>query len=398
MAINCSSNALLDTLNAKKDALNAKVGELQSLGAGAMADIKAKADEMKDSLLAAVPVPPIIPNFKKELEELKGKVGKELAEAKAAFKERWGDALPDIDIDGLMDKVSAAKSLVDNFEEDLNDFVSGAVSNVAGAAGDALSDIAGGIEDKFDFCKDVPNIDAPKVSAEGKVEQVKVKAEEPTVATDIPKKVEIVEPTVVEKEKAPSVNLKVDDTAEKLKQAKDEMNRALNDYRATYTKLMREASTEALKYKLAGAPEDELITIDSQRVNTIVGRAETKAAVAEITLIEYYNSGKPRKKIARSFIRKFLIAKYEMMKYKEYSGQMMVINRGLTYGGFAGLTLEEEITQRVEYMNEKILEVQDNGDTLSLVALGGHGPPLEGYRDIIVQYQETLNKIRNYKS
>ena len=398
MAINCSSNALLDTLNAKKDALNAKVGELQSLGAGAMADIKAKADEMKVSLLAAVPVPPIIPNFKKELEELKGKVGKELAEAKAAFKERWGDALPDIDIDGLMDKVSAAKSLVDNFEEDLNDFVSGAVSNVAGAAGDALSDIAGGIEDKFDFCKDVPNIDAPKVSAEGKVEQVKVKAEEPTVATDIPKKVEIVEPTVVEKEKAPSVNLKVDDTAEKLKQAKDEMNRALNDYRATYTKLMREASTEALKYKLAGAPEDELITIDSQRVNTIVGRAETKAAVAEITLIEYYNSGKPRKKIARSFIRKFLIAKYEMMKYKEYSGQMMVINRGLTYGGFAGLTLEEEITQRVEYMNEKILEVQDNGDTLSLVALGGHGPPLEGYRDIIVQYQETLNKIRNYKS
>ena len=63
MAINCSSNALLDTLNAKKDALNAKVGEFQSLGAGAMADIKAKADEMKDSLLAAVPVPPIIPNF-----------------------------------------------------------------------------------------------------------------------------------------------------------------------------------------------------------------------------------------------------------------------------------------------------------------------------------------------
>lgn len=387
MAINCSSNALLDTLNAKKDALNAKVGELQSLGAGAMADLKAKADEMKDSLLAAVPVPPIIPNFKKELEELKGKVGKELAEAKAAFKERWGDALPDIDIDGLMDKVSAAKSLVDNFEEDLNDFVSGVASNIETAA-----------SDQFDFCKDVPNIEAPKVSAEGKVEQVKVKAEEPTVATDIPKKVEIVEPTVVEKEKAPSVNLKVDDTAEKLKQAKDEMNRALNNYRATYTKLMREASTEALKYKLAGAPEDELITINSQRVNSIVGRAETKAAVAEITLIEYYNSGKPRKKIARAFIRKFLIAKYEMMKYKEYSGQMMVINRGLTYGGFAGLTLEEEITQRVEYMNEKILEVQDNGDTLSLVALGGHGPPLEGYRDIIVQYQETLNKIRNYKS
>ena len=75
MAINCSSNALLDTLNAKKDALNAKVAELSSLGAAAMADLQAKADEMKDALLAAVPVPPAIPNFKKELEELRDKVG-----------------------------------------------------------------------------------------------------------------------------------------------------------------------------------------------------------------------------------------------------------------------------------------------------------------------------------
>jgi len=100
MAINCSSNALLDTLNAKKEALNAKVAELQSLGAAAMADLQAKADEMKDALLSMMPEIPVIPNFKKELEELKGKVGAELAEAKAAFKERWGDALPDVDVNG----------------------------------------------------------------------------------------------------------------------------------------------------------------------------------------------------------------------------------------------------------------------------------------------------------
>ena len=74
MAINCSSNALLDTLNAKKEALNAKVAELSSLGAGAMADLQAKADEMKDALLAAVPEPPVLPNFKKELEALGGAV------------------------------------------------------------------------------------------------------------------------------------------------------------------------------------------------------------------------------------------------------------------------------------------------------------------------------------
>jgi hypothetical protein len=51
MAINCSSNALLDTLNAKKDLLNSKVASLQSAGAAAMGDLKAKADAMKDSLL-----------------------------------------------------------------------------------------------------------------------------------------------------------------------------------------------------------------------------------------------------------------------------------------------------------------------------------------------------------
>lgn len=169
MAINCSSNALLDTLNAKKDLLNSKVAELQSAGAGAMEDLKAKADAMKDSLLAAVPVPPAIPNFKKELDALKGKVGKELADAKAAFKERWGDALPDIDIDGM---IANATSLIPS--------------------------------PNFDFCKDVPNVEAPKVSADGVVEEVKVKAEVPIVAADIPKKVEPVVPTVVEKEKQAS--------------------------------------------------------------------------------------------------------------------------------------------------------------------------------------------------
>ena len=198
MAINCSSNALLDTLNAKKDALNAKVAELSALGAKAMEDIANAADEMKDALLAAVPVPPVIPNFKKELEELRDKVGEELAEAKAAFKERWGDALPDVDIDGLMEKVTAARDAIGDIASDVED----AVGEIAGAAGDALSGLAGAVAEPFDFCKDVPNIEAPEVSPEGKVEKVKVKAPEPTVAADIPKKVEVVEPTVIEKERS----------------------------------------------------------------------------------------------------------------------------------------------------------------------------------------------------
>ena len=185
MAINCSSNALLDNLNAKKEALNAKVADLSALGAKAMADIEAKAEDMKAALLSMMPEPPVIPNFKKELEALKGKTGAALVKAKAAFKERWGGALPDVDIDGLMEKVTAAASLVNNFEEDLNDLVSGAASAA---------------QKKFDFCKDVPNIEAPKVSADGIVEVVKVKAAEAIVAADIPKKVAEVVPTVIEKE------------------------------------------------------------------------------------------------------------------------------------------------------------------------------------------------------
>ena len=174
MAINCSSNSKLDALNAKKAELNAQVEAMQNSAKGKMGEamkaLNDKATTMKAALLAAVPEPPVLPNFKKELEALRDKVGAELAEAKAAFKERWGDALPDIDIDGLMEKVAAAKSLVDNFEEDLNDLVTGLANRAA----------------KFDFCKDVPNIEAPKVSPEGIVEEVKVKAAEPTVAADIP--------------------------------------------------------------------------------------------------------------------------------------------------------------------------------------------------------------------
>ena len=385
MAINCSSNALLDTLNQKKDELNNKIAELQSLGAAAMADIQAKADAMKDALLAAVPVPPAIPNFKKELEELRNKVGKELAEAKAAFKERWGDALPDIDIDGLMDKVSAAKSLIDNFEEDLTDFATG---------------LAGKVTDKFDFCKDVPNIDAPKVSPEGKVEQVKVKAEEPVVAADIPKKVEPVVPTVIEKEKQPSVSpkLEVDDTADKMKKERDEMNRSLNGYREKYNQLMRDATSEAIRAKLQGGKTDDVfISIDSKFVNSIVGRAETSACAEGISLLDYYNSGKQSKKFAQIIIKKFLIAQYQVKKYKEYNGQMMIISRGMIHG-FGSLTLEEQVAQRIEYMNKSIVEVQENGDVLSLVPLGGHDSVLKGYRDIIVSYQETLAKLKSYKA
>ena len=382
--MDCSKNPLLEKLEAKQAELDALVSNLASVGSVGMAALKAKADEMVSALTDMIPSLPEIPNFKKELEELRNKVGKELAEAKAAFKERWGDALPNIDIDGLMDKVSAAKSLIDNFEEDLTDFATG---------------LAGKVTDKFDFCKDVPNIDAPEV-VDGKVTKVIDKGPEPTVPVEVPAVVEPLTPTVVAKEKQPSVSpkLEVDDTADKMKEARDEMNRSLNEYRAKYNQLMRDATSEAVRAKIQGGKTDGVsVSIDSEFVDSSVGRAETSANAEGISLLDYYNSGKPSKKVARALIKKFLIAQYQVKKYKEYNAQMMIISRGMMYG-FGSLTLEEQVAERIEYMNKNIVEVQENGDVLSLVPLGGHDSVLEGYRDIIVSYQETLAKLKSYKA
>ncbi len=405
MAINCSSNALLDTLNAKKEALNAKVAELSSLGAAAMADLQAKADEMKDALLAAIPVPPVIPNFKKELEELRDKVGAELAEAKAAFKERWGDSLPDIDIDGMMEKVAAAKSLVDNFEEDLNDFVTGAVSNIAGAAGDALSDVAGAVEDKFDFCKDVPNIEAPEVSPEGKVEKVKVKAAEPTVAADIPKKVEEVVPTVIEKEKEPSVSPKVDTSAQDLHRAREFRAQELNHYRNKYSELLREKGFEVQRIlrQGGGSNDTEFAARDNDATSFknsrgSVGKEATKAAAKGISLIDWYNAGKIRRKMAKGLVKKYLIAHSEELKYDKYNDQIMAINHAVAYGAYMPNGLEGEAKEREAFMNKKIVIVKEEGDALVETTPGGHDGVLTGYVAVIEKHKQIMADLQAYKA
>ena len=344
MAINCSSNSKLDALNAKKAELNAKIGELQSAGAGAMADVKAKADSMKAALLAAVPEPPVLPNFKKELEALKGKTGAALVKAKAAFKARWGDALPDIDIDGLMDKVSAAASA------------------------------------NFDFCKDVPNIDAPKVSAEGKVEEVKVKAAEPIVAADIPKKVEVVVPTVVAKEKLPSVSPKVVKPVDKLKQAQVAMGLELSKYLQPNKRALYDANKEVFR-------------IFKQALNS-VGRDKERAAKKNMTLIEYYNTGKGRK-VARILVKKYCIALAEENKLKEYKNACSYLNRVMHQNPDADLS--EETEKQINRLNKEIITVRAEGDSLLGETLGGHGDLVAGYSELMFWHLDLISELRDYK-
>ena len=200
MAINCSNNAALEKLQASKDALSAALDNAATAGRSALGAVDAAVKQLEKDLKAALPELPELPNFKKELDELKGKVGEDLAKAKAAFKARWGDSLPDIDIDGLMDKVSSAIEFVENFEENLEDLVTGAVGLATGAIGN----IASGVADKFDFCKDVPNIEGTVDPATGKIATVKDLGAEPTPPQKPAKSVEPVVPTIVDASKAPS--------------------------------------------------------------------------------------------------------------------------------------------------------------------------------------------------
>lgn len=386
MAINCSSNALLDTLNAKKEALNAKVAELSSLGAQAMGDIAEKADEMKAALLAAVPEAPVIPNFKKELEELRDKVGEDLARAKAAFKERWGDALPDVDIDGMMENVSAMGS---------------ALGDLAGGVEDALS----GVADAFDFCKDVPNIDAPKVSADGKVEKVVDKGAEPTTPAEGPKKIEEVVPTVIEKEKEPSVSPKVEVSAADLQRAREFRARELNYYRDKYSELLREKGFEVARIlRQGGASNDtEFSARDNDAASFrnnrgLVGREATKAAVKGVSLIDWYNSDKIKKRITKGLVKKYLIAYSEELKYDEYAGQMMAINHAIAYGAYMPNGLEGEAKEREAFMHKKIIIVKEEGDALVETTPGGHDGVLTGYVAVIEKHKQIMDDLRAYKA
>jgi hypothetical protein len=164
--INCSTNSILDSVNAKKEELLSKVkGLTETGGAGAIADLKAQADSMKESILGMIPELPEVPNFQKELSALQSLKGDALAQASALLKDRWGDAIPNID---------------------------GITSNVLSGA--------------IDICSgEVPNVDALNIDAvTGKVTSSKEKGPLPTTPIEIPKKSEPLVPTVVQQEKEPS--------------------------------------------------------------------------------------------------------------------------------------------------------------------------------------------------
>ncbi len=224
--IPCASNPLLDELDAEKLALAAL---LVGVSAGGMGAITAQAGAMKAKLDAMIPSVPEVPNFKNELNGLKGKKGVALAVAVAAIQSKWGDALPDVDIAGLAGSIAGGGGIADlagaaGLPTDAAGLASAAglgggaalavgaavalaggadVTDLASAAG--LPTDAAGLAGAagFDFCKDVPNIDATSI-VNGKISGVKDKGAAITTAVAIPEKVKNLVPTVVSNETLPS--------------------------------------------------------------------------------------------------------------------------------------------------------------------------------------------------
>lgn len=176
MSIDCSKNPKLEALEAKQSELDNLINGLASAGAAGMSALNEAANSMVSALQDMMPTIPEVPNFKKEIQALSGLTGEALVKAKADFKAKWGDALPDVDIDGMMANVSRP--------------------NIPSLNLNAPS---------FDLCKDVPNIDAPEI-VDGKVTKVKDKGPEPTTPTGPPATANPVESTIVAKELQPSAS------------------------------------------------------------------------------------------------------------------------------------------------------------------------------------------------
>lgn len=382
MSINCSNNPKLEALNAKKKELADQAANLESQGAAAMADLTTKANAAKDSLLDMIPEIPAVPNFQAEIQALAGKVGQALIDAKAAFKKRWGDALPDVDIDDLMNKVSAPVAAVGSV-----------ISGVVGAVGDVVSGVAGAVEDKFDLCKDVPNVDAPEV-VDGKVTKVKDKGPAPTTATEIPKVVEVVEPTVVEKEKQRSVNAAHTKAVLDIRAEIDAFDAELKETYQRYidailasNKLLAEYEQDPLWGQIKQAQANRIADFD-------------KSYGSGIADIDYANSGAVEPDEYR-FILKYYTEYYKVTSTKMVLSTLRNIHNfantvGLDLVRPNGKNAFDEYTESKEkYINENYFELTEDKGRFKLLVynVGGVGSVVYPFAGKFLANKEIMDDL-----
>lgn len=105
--LNCGSSPALDSITGKVDEIKAKLAE----GMSALGDLESKANEALGELQAALPeIPAIGPSLQGDVSALLAQMQTDAAAAIATFKEAWGEALSDGEIQGYIDTVTAAIS------------------------------------------------------------------------------------------------------------------------------------------------------------------------------------------------------------------------------------------------------------------------------------------------
>lgn len=262
LKIPCVSNDLLDSLNAEKDKLK---GMLDGLGAGAMGGLMAQANAMKAKLEGMIPEIPKLPNFKEDLDKLKGLKGLALVLAIKALKDKWGDALPDINIDDLLNKMN-------------------------------------GIGD-FDFCKDVPNIDGTLVG--GKIGAIKDKGAAITTAIAIPEKVKAVIPTVIANEALPSSGTSTMPRKDIVKDFNSFVDNSLKPIEDKEKKIKSEATIASLKFMKSGEMSAIYDKMKPGPYNLVTYYNSERATPSEKTTIAEYYKNKNLTNKSNALMKKF---------------------------------------------------------------------------------------------
>tara|TARA_B100000035_G_scaffold282100_1_gene263451 strand:- start:62 stop:1054 length:993 start_codon:yes stop_codon:yes gene_type:complete len=104
--LSCGSNAALDQLTGKVDEIKGKLAE----GMGALGDLEAKANEAIGQLTSLIPEIPSFDSLQGDLAAALAAAQGDAAAAFATFKEKWGEVLPESEIQGYIDTITAIAS------------------------------------------------------------------------------------------------------------------------------------------------------------------------------------------------------------------------------------------------------------------------------------------------
>lgn len=104
--LNCGNNSALDGLTSKADEIKAKLAE----GMSALSDLESKAGEITSALNDFAASIPTVNSLQADLNTALAQATTDASAAFATFREKWGDAIPESEIQGYLDTISSIAS------------------------------------------------------------------------------------------------------------------------------------------------------------------------------------------------------------------------------------------------------------------------------------------------